>query len=147
MAWKPKKLPKLQLIDDSDFLIQRVVEHEAKPSETIESRIHGSWICTLACHHCGRSRPVVDVEGAHLRKGAGHPKGAGKKDDFWKWPGCFRCHEQIQHVIGEDRFWEGLLNDFDRWRTVLTKYGMQSPDTKVRDAATAEFERRYGRAA
>jgi hypothetical protein len=140
------KRPRVKLIDTSDFLFPKEVPHEPKPDEAIDSRPHREWVASHDCHACGQ-KPGNDfnlVEAAHLRKGAGQPKGGDKKDDFWCWPGCFSCHDLKQHTIGEDRFWEGVLKDFDRWRTVLERYGMRSPVAKVREAATEEFRRRYG---
>lgn len=136
-----KRREKIKLIDDTHFAVQRVKPYERKPDEAIDSKAHRKWIASLSCHACGtRDR----VEAAHLRKGAGQPKGGDKKDDFWCWPGCFRCHELIQHSVGEDSFWERLLEDPDRWRTVLERYGIKSPVPHVAEAARAEWGRRYG---
>jgi hypothetical protein len=139
-----KKPARIRLIDDTGFLVQRVKPHEDKLDETIDSQEHRSWVSSLPCHACGRKD---GVQAAHLRKGAGHPKAGDKKDDFWCWPGCFQCHEQIQHMIGEDSFWEKRLGDPDRWRTVLMRYGRRSPVSKVRMGADVEWKRRYGAAA
>ena len=136
------KKARAKLFDSPHFMVRRE-KVERKPDARIDSQDHRTWVASLPCHACGEE--VAEREAAHLRKFAGEPVAGKKKDDFWCWPGCYRCHEQIQHTIGEDSFWERRLRDMDRWRTVLERYGMKSPVLKVRLAAQEEWERRYGR--
>src|SRR4051812_1543506 len=97
-----RKKERVRLMDLSELPHPKVVEHERKPEEVFESQRHRLWVALQPCHACGAKEPLTQIEAAHLRKGAGAPRGGGKKDDFWCWPGCIRCHENLQHTIGED---------------------------------------------
>lgn len=136
-----RKPPKIRLIDDSAFLLQRVKEREEKPEFMFRSAVHAGWIHTLVCERCGRPAPN---EAAHLRLDTQTGKGI-IPHDYWMWPGCHWCHQKTQHIVGERTFWNRLLGIADPNRHILEKYALQSPCPATRDAGKIEMIRRYSR--
>jgi hypothetical protein len=145
-----KRQPRPRMFDDSDFLIQREKPHESKPEARFRSEVHRAWIRKCPCEHCGRlggapGDDFVAVEAAHIRVGTKTGKGE-TPDDFWCWPGCVLCHENLQHKIGEWTFWQKRRKKMDPHRYILEMYALTSPCTRTQAAAREEHARRYPRA-
>lgn len=136
-----QKPPKVRLIDDTGFLLQRVKEREEKPEFMFRSPVHAAWIRTLHCEKCST---LLDArEAAHLRIDTQTGKGI-TPHDYWMWPGCHLCHQKTQHIVGERTFWHRLLGIADPHRHILEKYALKSPCPATRDIAKIEHIRRYG---
>lgn len=133
-----KKTPRPRLIDDAGLLIQRVKAHETKPDTQFRSKAHRDWIHTLPCALCG----AIGVEAAHIRFDT-QTGGSQQPDDIWIWPGDFKCHQQLQHMIGEKTFWHGRMGLADPHRFILMTYALRSPCPRTVTEALTEFARRY----
>ena len=143
MAYQRQKPPKVRLIDDTGFMLQRVVPHVPKEVEQFVSEIHRGWIRTLPCVLCGK----LGCQACHLRMGTQ----TGMKQtphDFWLWPGEDYCHLGLQHrTLGEKTFWHVRLGILDPHRFILETYALKSPCPKTVTLAREEYTVRYGEAA
>jgi hypothetical protein len=134
------KLPKVRLIDDTDFLFPREIPHEHKPDFWLRSDDHLAWVRSHKCRYCPQQPGPFLIQACHLRKGT-NGAGSEKPSDFWTWPGCPRCHA-AQGLMGEIAFHRDRGTP-DPWRMVLEEFGMLSPYPLVAAAAKVEWERRY----
>lgn len=138
-----QKPPKVRLIDDKDFMIQKVKPHEPKPDFMFRSAVHKAWIQSQICEFCGTPSPS---EACHLWLETVTKDGSAKGEkphDYWFWPGC-HLHHRIQHFIGERTFWCSAHGIPDPNRYILEKYALKSPCPATRDIAKIEHLRRYG---
>jgi hypothetical protein len=142
---KPKREP---LIDTSELAFPKVVRRVRKPGTIFRSSVHRSWIAGLPCLGCGRIPPERATpdnqrnEAAHLWMGTGHYTKGRKPPDYFCWPGCHRCHQKRQHIIGEPAFFLEL-GIYDPARYVLEQYALRSPCQRTVAAAREVWDERY----
>jgi hypothetical protein len=135
-----RKKPRVRLIEDSAFLIQRHKPHEEKERPQFRSDKHKAWVRSLPC--CAVHSPAHEglVQAAHYRIGTDGGGGL-EPSDFFVNPLCERCHLRVQHRIGERSFHRLFTQYEDPAREALS-LALKSPCQKTRIAAQEEWERR-----
>lgn len=88
--------------------LPRRIPKPAKRASRWRSQAHITFVRGYACCRCGETS---NVQAAHVRLGSG--AGIGQKPDDWRTvslcgsSGVFEGCHQLQHRIGEERFWRG----------------------------------------